>query len=249
MDIVPLKRAWKSPAKGKAKKRRTEAKLEREKKAGIISGAQYADLKKWYRRYITPITTPEKLTRRLVYTDTLGLDASVGGSAHHVFSANGCFDPDVSSGGTHQPLGFDQYMLLYDHYRTIGSKITVTAWPSQTAGDYLVFGIRLDDNATSMSTAWRAEMLEQDRVKWNNVGNGAVQPRKCTNQFLAARDLNVSPSDDTLMGTDAANPSEQQYYDVFCFSPNSSVDLPVVYMTVRIEYLVEFSERKELAQS
>lgn len=41
-----------------------------------------------------------------------------------VMRGNGCYDPDVAVGG-HQPLGFDQYMALYNKYYVKSSTIKV----------------------------------------------------------------------------------------------------------------------------
>jgi len=68
---------------------------------------------------------PPKFKKRLVYSETSLTVASTSGSSNsYFFSANGLFDPNTTGTG-HQPMGFDQMMLMYEQYTVFASKITV----------------------------------------------------------------------------------------------------------------------------
>ena len=99
-------------------------------------------------RRLPAIGMSSKKKVRLRYVTEITLNASGVGLSAHYFSANGMFDPDVTGTG-HQPLYYDQWMVNYEHYQVLGSKIKVTALPSQNAGSTPgVFGVVLDNNTS-----------------------------------------------------------------------------------------------------
>ena len=58
------------------------------------------------------------------YEAGINVTATTGLAGNHFFSANGCFDPNVTGTG-HQPMGFDQMMLFYEQYTVVRSKISI----------------------------------------------------------------------------------------------------------------------------
>ena len=66
-------------------------------------------------------TMPDQMFIKLKYATSYRITAA---QFHKVFSGNGLYDPDVSGVG-HQPLGFDQWMTLYNRYRVYASRIVV----------------------------------------------------------------------------------------------------------------------------
>lgn len=90
----------------------------------------------------------DKTTAHLRYVDTVTIDPGAASILKHTFSANGLFDPDITSTG-HQPLMYDEYSALYKQYRVISSKIKIT--PVMTATGTGVpgfYGVFLDSDAT-----------------------------------------------------------------------------------------------------
>ncbi len=81
---------------------------------------------------------------KLRYVTQLELGSGTNDFAsHHFYRANSAFDPDLTGTG-HQPMGYDQLALFYDHYTIIGSKITCN-YHNVGGSNPIVCGIRLRD--------------------------------------------------------------------------------------------------------
>lgn len=191
------------------------------------------------------VLTPMTLTRTLRYTDLISINPQASGAAGAwKFSANGVYDPDLTSTG-HQPLGFDQYMLMYEHYRVKASKITVTIVGSQGAAtDQLIAAVYLDDDTTSITDATVA--IEQGLTSYAVLNSGAGANSKVLTKSYERTRYGVK---DDNWGTDGGNPSDTVVYHILVAALDGSSDPGAVNMLVNIDYVVEFQERKTLAQS
>lgn len=177
------------------------------------------------------------------------LNSGIGGTvAAHVFSANGLFDPDITGVG-HQPAGFDEMMSFFDHYTVISSKIYVN-FANRDGSNRNFAGIYISDNST-IETDYRV-IVENglgtySLLDFSNGGNDTMEISVpvSTSRFLGRPDI---LSEDDLRGTNAANPAEQVYFIVWC-APDSNVDGADVKFSVRIEYVVQFTEPKRVAIS
>lgn len=195
----------------------------------------------------TPLGRSFKLRTRYV-DKNIQLNASSGGiPANHVFSLNGCYDPDVTGIG-HQPLGFDQVMPLYDHYTVIGAKAFVTFSNTDTSYDQLVVLQIKDTNTTSTTTN---EVLENGLCKYATLGtHGSGQSVKtlvigCSPKKFFGRKVMQG---DKYQGNASNNPSDQVFLHIQA-GPLEAVDADIVDVTVRIEYIIVFTEPKQLGQS
>lgn len=173
---------------------------------------------------------------------------AAGSCASHVFSANGLYDPDITSTG-HQPMGFDNYMALYQDYTVIGSKITIFARSADlTYGQFV--GIQLRDDS-SVNTDGE-NIVENGRNVYTHIG----QATSGNDLAQVSYDCNLSEflglshimSCDEARGSASTNPIEQAYYHVFCF-PDSVADSAGVRFMAQIDYVVIFSEPRPLATS
>ena len=97
---------------------------------------------------IGPLAT--KLKGKLNYYDALSLNAGAGTIAQHVFSLNGLYDCNISGVG-HQPSGWDQIMVLYDHACAIHTDVTVN-FSNTDASYHLVAVAYVADSPTSAAT-------------------------------------------------------------------------------------------------
>lgn len=190
-----------------------------------------------------------KLRAQLNYSDYFSLDVGAGGAtAEYVFSANGIFDPNITGVG-HQPRGFDQLMLLYDHFVVIGVKIFLTSLNADNSNGNIV-GVYVADNSSVPSDVFypfEARMVTYG-VLAAEPGSSAttVELSVNPNTFLGRS----SPlSDPELKGSSTANSTEQCYLHCFCNPGPGGTDTQVVYNHVRIEYDVMFIEPKTLTQS
>lgn len=193
----------------------------------------------------TPLPTVFKTNLR--YVDQVRLDATVPNVQTHYYSCNSLYDPDRSATG-HQPLGFDQIMPLYDHYRVLGSKITVRA--SNNSGNAQTLFITISDSwggiFTTMETilengknksVWLAPLGSGGNTKQLSYG---VNPHKW---------LTVDKKDKALTGTISTDPDEECFFAVGIGSSNIGVEAGSVDLQVIIEYASEFIEPRALAGS
>ncbi len=204
---------------------------------------------KTWSSYVSRGVTSNTLVRKLPYFSNIDIDAGIGVAAGHIFTANGLFDPDITGVG-HQPLGFDQYMALYDHYKVLGSVITVEYFPitaSTDRSDLLVVGVNLNDG---LAIATNVEQLVENNSSYSSLSNGggaSIKKLKKTfniKKFFSGRALGAAD----LLGSDSANPEEQAFYQVWVASCSGG-NPAAVCCSVKIDYIVQFTEQKLIAQS
>lgn len=204
---------------------------------------------------------PERKAVRLKYVDFISLDSTASGSAtptiHH-FRANSLYDPDLSSSG-HQPRGFDQHALLYDHYTVIGSKIKVTFESDvdnvSPAGQYCF--LVLQDTAGTPGNLIDIMEGGQGKSKFSYRPRNTDSGKSITlRQKFSPYEMFGIPKTTSLLSMDeltplcTANPLEDAIYTigVMC-QRTTSTDPPAVIARVEIEYIVVFSEKKPMVSS
>ncbi len=237
--------------------------------AGTVwQGAKRAGrmVRKWYnkrnptvklQRYRgLPLTGfPNSKMVRLRYCQVFALDPGAGAITSNVFSANGMFDVDVTGAG-HQPLGFDQWMSIYDHYTVVGSKIKVR-YLKTTAGALIpgIFGVMLDDNVTLTATT-PVQIIEGNQpnsryrlttgIEGGNFGQPQVSLSFSAKKFFGTKSI-ISKAE--YKGSSSANPTEGASYQVYYGSVDGSNNPGAATFLVTIEYIAVLTERKFLAQS
>jgi len=177
--------------------------------------------------------------------------AGIGGN--YFFSANGLFDPDITGAG-HQPMGWDQMMLMYEQATCVSSKITVNAINGSAAGVYGGFGLYLSPDAVSITSV--ARLMENGYLKYrtmtpiNTQGSRQVLSLDCdvSAYFGLNKNKRSLVGDVELYSTSAANPIEQVYFVVLAFDPTAA-NVVTLYFDVNIEYEVIFWEPRKLTQS
>lgn len=181
------------------------------------------------------------------YVEEILLNATVGNGAFFNYTANGMYDPNITGIG-HQPLNYDIWMNMYDHYRVVGSKIKVTYAPSSTSNttpSYL--GLYLSDNTIGMSSDSIANILENDKVKFhrNVIGPVGVTPYPVvTGNFNAKKFFGPSSLSDKHQGAVSANPSDQAYFQIMQLAVGDN-DPGSINLLVEIEYDCILTERKK----
>jgi len=243
------KRRNNRPRKGKPQGRRANQNNRGEKAPTASNGrTAHADL-----RYRTPLFPP-KFVKRLVYVETsLTVLGTAGLVGNYFFSANGMYDPNVTGTG-HQPMGFDQMMLMYNHFTVTASKISVTAYNNSASGLYAACGVYLSPDTTSITDA--STLIENGFMVWKPVypitqpGSIVKLNLNCNVGKYFARDgpkRNLLEDTD-LYGTAAANPNDQVYFVVCAFSETGANNASLSF-TVEIEYEAIFWEPRKLTQS
>lgn len=197
-------------------------------------------------RYI--IGTTQRSTLRYSGFVTITSSAVTGAAGTHVFSANGCFDPDNTGVGG-QPRGFDQLMTLFDHYTVTGSTIEVRFANASSTRPLCAISVR-DGNVVDATMKGVAEygnkVMTNTAMAKQGTGDNVGSPFKylktavTVGTFLGRKSVQSDPE---LKGTAASNPTEQVFYHVTAgdvYNANTvSVDC-----YVSITYDVVFHEPK-----
>lgn len=205
-------------------------------------------------RFRTPLF-PTKFRKRLTYAEcALSVTGTTGLAGNYFFAANGMFDPNVTGTG-HQPMGFDQMMLMYNHYTVLSSKITVVANNNSAGNVYADVAVYLSPDTTSITDPSR--LMENGYFVWKPLYPVGVQGAittlslDCNVASYFARDSNKREllEDTELYGTVAANPTDLVYFVICAFDGASGANSATVIFRVEIEYEAIFWEPKKLTQS
>lgn len=228
------------PYKRKPKSKKPRKRYRRGVRSGYSRGA-----------VVSKQSSPMKRTFKagLKYCEnSFSLNPSLSGAGSYVFSANGLYDPNITGVG-HQPSGFDQLMLMYDHYTVIGARMTCTFVNTDTTYAQQVAIVARDAPTTQADIRASVEAgtcvhavlspAGGDRSTQTLVYN--LNP----NKFLGR---SKPLADSTLKGTAGTNPSEQVYFHLMA-DPGGANDSAVVNCKALIEYTVIFHEPKEVGLS
>lgn len=186
------------------------------------------------------------------YVEAQTLDPGVGSMAVLNYSANDAQDPYQGVGG-HQPLGWDQWSAFYNHYVVVGARIKVQfsneSW--STGNSQVMCGINLSDDLTISSSP--TALAEQNLTKYKLLRVGSNQNQVVAYKNYSARKFfnitDIKDNFDRLGALVSTGPTEKAYFNVFAGSIIGSDDAPQINILVTIDYIVDFSEPKEVTQS
>jgi len=192
---------------------------------------------------------PAKAAKMLRYSTSFSLTCTAGVVASYVFRANDLFDPDFTSTG-HQPMGFDQMMLSYNHFCVVKARIICTF--ECTSGTNTVVGcIRQDATSTALTVIDR--IIEFGGLIQCTAGPSvAGDANQVVELSLDVAKLNgVSNTtilaDDSLKGDVSTSPTELTYFHVQAWNANgvnTGCNVNVV-----LEQLAVFTEPRDLVES
>lgn len=193
---------------------------------------------------------PARTTKRLRYSTNVSIGAAVGAVNTWVFRANDLFDPDFTSGG-HQPMGFDQMMLSYNHFCVTKAKITCT-FRNLVTTKPVVVAIRQDANSTPLTVVDR--IIEFGGLVQSMLGAGpgfgSTQTLELSLDVAKLQGLSLSAltADPTLRGDAATSPTEVTYFHVACWDTSGSVTTSVL-CDIIVEQTAIFLEPRDLLES
>jgi hypothetical protein len=161
----------------------------------------------------TPLFPP-KVIRWLRYaTNSTTVTATSGIPSSYIFRANGCVDIDVTSTG-HQPMGFDQMMVSFNHFAVKRSIIRCTA--RNVSANVATAAVRLDASVTALT--------DKDRIQ--EYGGAVVETLEAKGVYGANQKMSLDVSiprvqgisnsaftaDTSLRGDASTDPSELSYF-------------------------------------
>jgi len=192
---------------------------------------------------------PARVTKRLRYSTTFsGATTSGAITSTQVFRANDLFDPDFTGTG-HQPMGFDQLMVWYNHFAVRHAKITIVV--KNTTGSAPTVCLRVDADSTPLTVIDRIVELggcvtESLEVKGSYGANKRLQM-----SLDVAKLQGVSPvaltADANLRGTAASSPAEISYFHITMWDTSGATGSMEV--DVILEQEATFFEPRDITES
>lgn len=191
---------------------------------------------------------PPRTRKVLRYHDNVSVATVSGAVATYVFRANDLFDPNFTGTG-HQPMGFDQMMVFYNHFAVDKCRITVNA--ANTAAGSLHAGVRLDASSTALTSA--DQILEFGGVTYdvleakNAYGSSktfGLNADIARVQGIPRRNITT---DATLRGDSATSPTEITYFHLLVWDPNALSG--TVNFDVTMEFGAYFMEPRDATLS
>jgi hypothetical protein len=194
---------------------------------------------------------------QLYYENGLGLTAPTSGNAvTYFYSANGMFDPNITGTG-HQPIGFDQMMLMYEQCTVVRSSLQATF--NIGAGLSVNCGVALYPDTTGLTNP--SQLVENGLLRYIPLTSGSNifqnQHMRTTvrldcdvARYFGRRGARVLLNDDNLYTTAAANPVEQVYFGIVAWqiSPDGSTTTAIGFDVI-LEYDVIYWEPRKLTES
>lgn len=195
---------------------------------------------------------PDSHIVKLRYVDIVSLDAATGLNSTHVFRANSIYDPDYTGIG-HSPMGVNEWSNMYLHYNVLGSKCTAqfTATGVNSSADACMVGILLKAEPGNITLP--TDIMEQSKSGYsfltgqNGIGVKKIRKGFSCKKFFGLKDV---ADNRAIVGAGfGSNPSEAAYFQVYQCAMGAADNPRPVDVVVTIEYIVQFTERKTLAQS
>lgn len=205
-------------------------------------------------RPLPPLGFPLQSFARLRVAGSITLDGTQSTLATYFLSANAVHLPDPTQ-ASKQPRHFDVYASIYNRYKVVGSKLTLTpVGPNSTEAKDQIFGIMVNNTGSLQSPNNTLTALMEDPKAFGNmrrVSGAAVSLTKpLTSKFSIYRaGGTLRDSDDVLDGitgnsyVSASAPSRQLYYCIYTGRAGLDVaDPSPINFTYVIDYLVNFWE-------
>lgn len=188
---------------------------------------------------------PDRALTKLRYVKAFSLNADQSNPGQISLSCNNLFAPSTS---THQPLGFDQYAALYNHYHVKSSYLKATFLPpnneAEAATDGVICAVLLN-NDISDSRSNRA--IWEDKSCTIEAAHGKFSGPTTITKFYKEEYRFPNDKKDATHGNVNSAPSEQTFFDINVFPMGA--DPGAWNVLVEITYLAEFYERKDLQGS
>lgn len=192
--------------------------------------------------------TPHFQTGMVYYENGLAITGTTGAIGNYFFRANDAFDPNQTGTG-HQPMGFDQMMLLFEQFYVLRANIKVRF--NNTGNNTAVVGVALTPDTTSIVPESSQEQgLLKSRIcmKSGETADHQVITLTCDtpSYFGVKRQPYIASS--LYQGTAGNVPTEVCYFKLFAYSLDAASTVTISF-DVTISYDVFFQEPRQLGES
>jgi len=170
-----------------------------------------------------------------------------GAIQSYAWRANSIYDPNYTGVG-HQPLGRDQWTVIYGHYFVRASRARFHFNVDSSVNDTLMAVANLDDDGAFAGTI--NTLAEQSNSAVRVFPGVVADPEQITLDvaFSSKRSYGRGGQQDSLGAEAGASPVRQQFF-MFSVASVSASSTCSGNVSVSIEYDVEFSEPLELGVS
>lgn len=190
---------------------------------------------------------PEKMIMSHKYYDQIQMTSVSGETKNYVFKTNDLYDPN-STGGGHQPQGFDDMASLYDRYTVIGAKIQLLVLQSPTTTINGTFGVFIDNSATWNGQSPYDTGEQSNHGRYGLIPNVQIAPFKIMAKWSAKKAFGGTiMSNSALSGSSTGSPVTSQYFSM-TYQPFDQASAGSVQVAVKITYIAIWSNLKEKAE-
>jgi len=233
-DSMPVRRSYKKRAPAVRRTRRTRRRGTRTNK--VVSRS-------------SPI--PDRFITRMKYSELMAMiTAGIGVPSYQQFRVNSIFDPNLTGVG-HQPLGHDQFALLYNKYVVLGMSYVITL-TNQSTTDYADVCVVQHPNSTLCTSIGQAMESPYSRrgILGPETGSRNILVLKGYCSVAKIRGITVSKvkTEDNLAALFGANPAITPCLTVYIENQNVAAAI-TVNARFDITYHVQAYDRVQLGQS
>ncbi len=191
---------------------------------------------------------PARTVRRLRYADSGTLSSASGVVAGYVLRANDCFDPDFTSTG-HQPMGFDQMMVFYNHFHVLRSRLVCTF--KNTTASAPTICLRQDADSSILTDPDRIQeyggcVLENLEIKGSYGANKTLELEVDMSKIFGLNRQAIAASNN-LQGTVGSSPSEINWFHILMWDTTATTGSCTVDFIMEQEVL--FTEPRDFTTS
>lgn len=196
---------------------------------------------------------PKRFLFKTRYVDyQVVIDPGVAGvPSSYVFNLMSLRDPDVTGAG-HQPIGFDEMMVMYKYYTVIGARVRIDAWNGDTSDSQVIAAFIKNSTTAISTTALFETAMETNAGRYTLLGSNTGGPNNKTLSinFSSRRFFGVKNiiDNDVYRGTTASDPTDNAYLHIVGI-PQTSSDSNSIRCTVMIEYIALLTEPLQLPSS
>lgn len=190
---------------------------------------------------------PKKMLVKQKYQETITLTSTSGALASYLFRLNSLYDPNYTSTG-HQPMYFDQFMALYNHYTVIGCKMVVRMIPFENNGVPMKVCLWQNDDTTVTPSSF-SELAEQSKSQTRLIGSDGSNQTTLRLNWSARKTFGKNPLENfDLRGNSGANPTEQSLGTI-SVQAGDELSTVAVLCQVYMEFISVYTELKDISGS